>query len=208
MFAFSCTGTGTRSRLLSSAETRLAGRAQIFHTDVAVKMTDKPSQALRTGRRVSSMWQAIEAVKTGAADCVVSAGNTGALMAMAKFCLHTMAPIDRPAIAALWPTVRGRIDRARRRGDDRRRRAAFGRPGGDGRGDGANRVRHRLPDGRPAQRRGRGDQGRRGSQGGRRGCCATPTCPICAITASSKATTSAGAPSTCSSPRALPAISR
>jgi glycerol-3-phosphate acyltransferase PlsX len=92
---------------LLAAESRLAGRAEVFHTDVAVKMTDKPSQALRTGRRVSSMWQAIEAVKTGAADCVISAGNTGALMAMAKFCLHTMAPIDRPAIAALWPTMRG-----------------------------------------------------------------------------------------------------
>jgi glycerol-3-phosphate acyltransferase PlsX len=90
-----------------SAEPRLACRAEIFHTDVAVKMSDKPSQALRTGRRVSSMWQAIEAVKAGAADCVISAGNTGALMAMAKFCLHTMAPIDRPAIAALWPTMRG-----------------------------------------------------------------------------------------------------
>ena len=72
-------------------------------------MTDKPSQALRTGRRVSSMWQAIEAVKTGAADCVVSAGNTGALMAMAKFCLNTMAPINRPAIAAMWPTIRGEL---------------------------------------------------------------------------------------------------
>ncbi len=90
-----------------AAEPRLAGHAEVFHTDVAVKMTDKPSQALRTGRRVSSMWQAIEAVKTGAAHCVISAGNTGALMAMAKFCLHTMAPIDRPAIAALWPTMRG-----------------------------------------------------------------------------------------------------
>ncbi len=86
---------------------RLAGRSEVFHTDVAVKMSDKPSQALRAGRRVSSMWQAIEAVKTGAADCAVSAGNTGALMAMAKFCLHTMAPIERPAIAALWPTLRG-----------------------------------------------------------------------------------------------------
>jgi glycerol-3-phosphate acyltransferase PlsX len=53
------------------------------------------------------MWQAIEAVKSGAADCAVSAGNTGALMAMAKFCLHTMAPIERPAIAAMWPTLRG-----------------------------------------------------------------------------------------------------
>jgi phosphate acyltransferase len=90
-----------------AADSRLAARSEVFHTDVAVRMTDKPSQALRTGRRVSSMWQAIEAVKTGKADCAVSAGNTGALMAMAKFCLHTMAPIDRPAIAALWPTMRG-----------------------------------------------------------------------------------------------------
>jgi phosphate acyltransferase len=86
---------------------KLAAASRIFHTDVAIKMSDKPSQALRAGRRVSSMWQAIEAVKTGAADCAVSAGNTGALMAMAKFCLHTMAPIERPAIAAMWPTLRG-----------------------------------------------------------------------------------------------------
>ncbi|MGC2785763.1 MAG: phosphate acyltransferase PlsX [Roseiarcus sp.] len=86
---------------------RLATQSRVFHSDVAVKMSDKPSQALRTGRRVSSMWQAIEAVESGAADCAVSAGNTGALMAMAKFCLHTMAPIERPAIAAMWPTLRG-----------------------------------------------------------------------------------------------------
>ena len=46
-------------------------------------MSDKPSQALRAGRRTSSMWQAIEAVKKGEADYAVSAGNTGALMAMA-----------------------------------------------------------------------------------------------------------------------------
>jgi len=90
-----------------AGRSRLAERSQVFHTDVTVKMTDKPSQALRAGRRVSSMWQAIEAVKMGNADCAVSAGNTGALMAMAKFCLHTMAPIERPAIAALWPTLRG-----------------------------------------------------------------------------------------------------
>ena len=54
------------------------------------------------------MWKAIEAVKTGAAHCAVSAGNTGALMAMSKICLHTMAKIDRPALAAIWPTLRGR----------------------------------------------------------------------------------------------------
>src|SRR5690606_27918629 len=46
-------------------------------------------------------------VKNGEADVCVSAGNTGALMAMSKFCLRTMATIERPAIAAIWPTVRG-----------------------------------------------------------------------------------------------------
>ncbi|MGE0503105.1 MAG: phosphate acyltransferase PlsX [Rhizobiaceae bacterium] len=86
---------------------RLAAVTEIVHCDVAVRMDDKPSQALRHGRWKSSMWKAIEAVKNREADVCVSAGNTGALMAMAKFCLRTMATIDRPAIAALWPTTRG-----------------------------------------------------------------------------------------------------
>ncbi len=81
--------------------------SQVFHTDVAVSMNDKPSQALRRGRKVSSMWLAIDAVKRGAADVALSAGNTGALMAMARFCLRTLPGIDRPAIAAVWPTMRG-----------------------------------------------------------------------------------------------------
>lgn len=85
----------------------LRARAQVIHCDYMVQMTDKPSQALRSGRRVSSMWRAIEAVKKGEADCVISAGNTGALMAMAKVCLHMLPLIDRPAIAAMWPTLRG-----------------------------------------------------------------------------------------------------
>jgi glycerol-3-phosphate acyltransferase PlsX len=68
-------------------------------------MDAKPSQALRKGRYRSSMWLALEAVKDGRADAAVSAGNTGALMVMAKFCLKTIAGVDRPAIAALWPTV-------------------------------------------------------------------------------------------------------
>ena len=70
-------------------------------------MEDKPSQAVRAGRRNSSMWLAIQAVRDGEADAAVSAGNTGALMAMSKICLKTMAHIERPAIAALWPTLRG-----------------------------------------------------------------------------------------------------
>jgi glycerol-3-phosphate acyltransferase PlsX len=86
---------------------RLEGRTRVVHTDVVVRMDDKPSQALRTGRWKSSMWRSIEAVKSGDADICVSAGNTGALMAMAKFCLRTLADVERPAIAAIWPTVRG-----------------------------------------------------------------------------------------------------
>jgi glycerol-3-phosphate acyltransferase PlsX len=85
----------------------LAPVTQFTHCDVAVRMDDKPSQALRHGRWKSSMWRAIEAVKSGDADACVSAGNTGALMAMSKFCLRTMASIERPAIAAIWPTTRG-----------------------------------------------------------------------------------------------------
>jgi phosphate acyltransferase len=92
---------------LIAAQPKLAARSTIVHCDVAVKMTDKPSQALRQGRRVSSMWRAIEAVKRGEADCAVSAGNTGALMAMAKVCLHMLPMIERPALAAMWPTMRG-----------------------------------------------------------------------------------------------------
>lgn len=85
----------------------LQAASQLVHTEVAVRMDDKPSHALRYGRRKSSMWLAIDAVRKKDADVVVSAGNTGALMAMSKFELKTLAGIERPAIAALWPTLRG-----------------------------------------------------------------------------------------------------
>jgi glycerol-3-phosphate acyltransferase PlsX len=85
----------------------LQAASRVVHTDVAIAMNAKPSQALRQGRWKSSMSLAIDAVKRGDADLVVSAGNTGALMALAKFQLKTMPGIDRPAIAARWPTVRG-----------------------------------------------------------------------------------------------------
>jgi phosphate acyltransferase len=86
---------------------RLRSISEFVHCEVSVRMDDKPSQALRAGRWKSSMWKAIEAVKSGDADVCISAGNTGALMAMSKFCLRTMAKIERPAIAAIWPTTRG-----------------------------------------------------------------------------------------------------
>lgn len=81
--------------------------ARIIHADIAISMEEKPSQALRRGRKTSSMWLAIDAVKKGEADVAVSAGNTGALMAMARLNLRMLDGIDRPAIAAVWPTVRG-----------------------------------------------------------------------------------------------------
>jgi phosphate acyltransferase len=92
---------------LLAAHPRLKANAKLVHTDVVVRMEDKPSQALRNGRWKSSMWLAIDAVKKGEADVAISAGNTGALMAMAKFNLRTMPGIERPAIAAAWPTLTG-----------------------------------------------------------------------------------------------------
>lgn len=83
----------------------LKARSRVVHTTLVVAMHDKPSQALRRGKG-SSMWMALEAVKTGEAHAAVSAGNTGALMAMARLILRPMAGIERPAIAALWPTVK------------------------------------------------------------------------------------------------------
>lgn len=82
----------------------LAARSKIVHTDTVIAMDAKPSQALRRGKG-SSMWLSIDAVKKGEAHVAVSAGNTGALMAMSKLILRPMAAIERPAIAALWPTI-------------------------------------------------------------------------------------------------------
>lgn len=86
---------------------KLKAASTIIHTEVAVSGEDKPSQALRRGRKTSSMWLAIDAVKKGDADVAISAGNTGALMAMSRFHLRTLPGIDRPAIAGVWPTKRG-----------------------------------------------------------------------------------------------------
>ncbi len=92
---------------LLKAYPRLEAASEVVHSDVAIDMDAKPSQALRKGKRVSSMWQAVEAVRHDKAKLVVSAGNTGALMVMAKVILKTMTNIERPALAAIWPTLRG-----------------------------------------------------------------------------------------------------
>jgi phosphate acyltransferase len=98
---------GNRARIepLLAEHPALAERSRIVHTDTAIGMDDKPGQALRRGRG-SSMWLALEAVQKGEADCAVSAGNTGALMALSKLILKTMPGIERPVIAGQWPTVK------------------------------------------------------------------------------------------------------
>ncbi len=83
-------------------------RCRIVHTDEFVKSDDKPSLVVRHGRN-TSMWLSIAAVRDGKASAVVSAGNTGALMIMAKFCLSTMKGISRPAICTALPNKNKRV---------------------------------------------------------------------------------------------------
>lgn len=89
-----------------SALPRLRRAAKIIHTEEFIANEDKPSQAVRRGRN-SSMWLAIDSVKREECCAIVSAGNTGALMAMSKLILRTLPGVSRPAIAALFPTLRG-----------------------------------------------------------------------------------------------------
>ncbi len=103
---FQLFGDEAQIRPLLAKHKKLSRRATIHHTDEAVSGEAKPSQALRSGRR-SSMRLAIDAVAEGKAHCVVSAGNTGALMAMSKVVLRTVPGIDRPAMASYVPTRRG-----------------------------------------------------------------------------------------------------
>ncbi len=78
----------------------------VRHAPDRVAMEDKPSHVLRRGRE-TSMWRAIEAVKNKEAEVAVSAGNTGALMAVSMYQLGVIEGISRPAIASIWPTLRG-----------------------------------------------------------------------------------------------------
>lgn len=81
-------------------------RIRILHAAQTVGMDEPPALALRN-KKDSSMRVAINLVKAGEADAVVSAGNTGALMATARFVLRTLPGIDRPAICSALPTIRG-----------------------------------------------------------------------------------------------------
>ena len=99
-------GDQTRIKPLIDKLPHLSKVSTIRHADHEIKAEDKPSAALRSGRG-SSMRLACDAVRDGEAAGIVSAGNTGALMAIAKFVLKTLPGIDRPAIAGYFPTLRG-----------------------------------------------------------------------------------------------------
>jgi len=86
---------------------RAATRVEVVHAEEVVEMHDPPAAALR-GKRNSSMRIAVNLAKEGRADVVVSAGNTGALMAISRFVLKTLEGIDRPAIAGVLPNEAGR----------------------------------------------------------------------------------------------------
>src|SRR3712207_8801480 len=100
-------GDSARLEPLLLGKVGLAQATTVHHTPDFVQGDAKPSVALRQSRN-SSMRLAINAVKEGEAAAAVSAGNTGALMAMAKFVLKTLPEIDRPAIASVMPAARPR----------------------------------------------------------------------------------------------------
>ncbi len=79
---------------------------EIIHTDKVIKNTDSPLEGAKRGRE-TSMWLAIQSVKEKKADIVISAGNTGALLVVAKLNLKMIENIDKPALSALWPNKKG-----------------------------------------------------------------------------------------------------
>jgi glycerol-3-phosphate acyltransferase PlsX len=84
----------------------LSARCELRHAERVVAMDEKPAQALRRGKG-TSMWNAVEAIRDGEAVAALSAGNTGALMAMSKLILRMSADLERPALVASLPTPRG-----------------------------------------------------------------------------------------------------
>ncbi|HVG48108.1 MAG TPA: phosphate acyltransferase PlsX [Rubellimicrobium sp.] len=89
--------------VLTPLTRRLGDRVRVVHAPETVAMSDKPSQVMRSGKD-TSMWSAIDAVREGEAQAVVSCGNTGALMAVSMLRLRKVPGVNRPAIACLWPS--------------------------------------------------------------------------------------------------------
>ena len=103
-FQFLLVGDEERIRAALEDHPNLAAASEILHAPEAIAGDEKPSKAIRRAK-TTSMGMAINAVKQGKAGAAVSAGNTGALMAMSKLALRTMPGIDRPALSALLPTL-------------------------------------------------------------------------------------------------------
>jgi phosphate acyltransferase len=103
-FQFLLVGDGARIERALEAHPNMREASEILHCEDVVGGDEKPTQALRRAK-TTSMGLAIQAVKNGEAGAAVSAGNTGALMAMSKLALRTMPGIDRPALAALMPSL-------------------------------------------------------------------------------------------------------
>ncbi len=99
---------GDESAINAELAKNPAARAvsEVRHTDKAIAMDEKPAQAMRRGKG-TSLWNAVEAIRNGEANAVVSAGNTGALMAISKLILRMAKGLERPALVASWPTARG-----------------------------------------------------------------------------------------------------
>ena len=174
----------------------LAAVSEIVHCDDVIAGDDKPSQAIRRAK-TTSMGRAIAAVKAGEAQAAVSGGNTGALMAMAKLALRTMPGIDRPALAALLPTLGDNdlvmLDLGANTECDASNLVQFAVMGAA-----YARVVLELERaaGAAAQHRHRGAEGHRRAQGGRRDPARRRLSAACASTASSRATRSRAATST------------
>jgi glycerol-3-phosphate acyltransferase PlsX len=83
------------------------GHVEIRHADKVIGADEKPAQAMRRGKG-ASMWNALESLRAGEAAACVSAGNTGALMAISKLILRMAVGVERPALVANWPTLTGR----------------------------------------------------------------------------------------------------
>jgi len=103
-FKFLLVGDESKIKQALDSHPNLRAASEILHAPEVISGEDKPSQALRRAKN-TSMGMAVNAVKSGDAGAAVSGGNTGALMAIAKLALRTMPGIDRPALAALLPTL-------------------------------------------------------------------------------------------------------
>ena len=98
---------GDKEKILSNLPSGLSNDVyEIFDTKNNVKGTDTPLEAAKRGKD-TSMWLAIESVKNKEADAIISAGNTGALLVIAKLNLKMIENIDKPALSALWPNEKG-----------------------------------------------------------------------------------------------------